>query len=210
MFEGECLVYIVDDDQRICEALCDLLEANGVPSRPFNSLRGYIKFDRPDVPGCLLLDINLPDISGLEFQAQINREDHPPIVFVTGYGDVPSTVRAMKRGAVDFLTKPFEDSQLLTAVRAAIDQHKVERAQQAELTVLRQRLSTLTPRERDVLPLIVSGLLNKQAAAKLGISEVTFQIHRGKVMQKMQTRSVAQLVRIAEKLRISAPDPHRN
>jgi len=209
MMETECLVYIVDDDQRICEAVCDLLEANGIPSRSFHSISEYSRSDRLDVPGCLLLDINLPDISGLEFQTQIDREDHPPIVFVTGHGDIPSTVRAMKHGAVDFLTKPFQHAELLAAVRAAIGQHQRERTQQAELTVLRQRLSTLTPREREVFPLVASGLLNKQAAARLGISEVTFQIHRGKVMHKMQVRSVAELVRIAEKLGISMLNAHR-
>ena len=202
MIEGECLIYIVDDDQRICEALCNLLEANGIPSRSFNSIGEYSRFNRPNVAGCLLLDINLPEISGLEFQSQSDRETHPPIVFVTGNGDIPSSVRAMKHGAVDFLTKPFEHKDLINAVHTAIEQDRLRRAQQAELTTLKTRLSTLTPREREVLPFVISGLLNKQAAAKLGISEVTFQIHRSKVMQKMQATSVAQLVRIAEKLQI--------
>ena len=209
MNEGQCLVYIVDDDPRICAALIDLLEASGIPSRSFNSVSAYSKFDRPEVPGCLLLDVDLPDINGLEFLAQIDRQDHPPIVFVTGYGDIPSSVQAMKQGAVDFLTKPFQHSELLNAVRVAIDQHRVQQAQQAELNVLRQRLSTLTPREREVLPLVASGLMNKQAAARLGISEVTLQIHRGKVMQKMKADSVAELVRIAEKLQIAMPETRR-
>ncbi len=180
MIEGECLIYVVDDDQNICEALGDLLEANRIPSRSFNSVGEYTSFDRPNLPGCLILDINLPDISGLEFQAQFDRENHPPIVFVTGHGDIPSSVRAMKHGAVDFLTKPFEHRQLMNAVRTAVELDRVRRSQQAELAILKTRLSTLTPRERDVLPLVVSGLMNKQAAARLGISEVTFQIHRGR------------------------------
>ena len=206
MMEGECLIYIIDDDQHICEAVCDLLEANRIPSRSFNSVGDYTSFDRPDLPGCLVLDINLPGISGLEFQSQSNQENHPPIVFVTGHGDIPSSVRAMKRGAVDFLTKPFEHTQLINAVRTAVDLDRVRRSQQAELSILKNRFATLTPRERDVLPLVVSGLLNKQAAAELGISEVTFQIHRGRVMQKMQTTSVAQLVRVAEQLQIPIHD----
>lgn len=201
--KDDCLVYIVDDDQRICEALTDLLDADGVPSHAFNSVAEYSLFKRPKVPGCLILDINLPDISGLEFQRQIDRQEHPPIVFITGHGDVPTSVQAMKQGAVDFLTKPFQRDELMTAVRTAIELHRVTGAQMAELAVLQERLATLTPREREVLPLVASGLLNKQAAAQLGISEVTLQIHRGKVMQKMQVRSVAQLVRIAEKLGIS-------
>ncbi|MBB3148371.1 FixJ family two-component response regulator [Phyllobacterium trifolii] len=210
MIKEPCLIYIVDDDQRICEALCDFLEANGVPSQSFNSIGDYVKFDRPNLPGCLVLDINLPDISGLEFQSQFDRESHPPIVFVTGHGDIPSSVRAMKHGAVDFLTKPFEHTDLLNAVQTAVAQDRVRRAHQTELTVLKARLSTLTPREREVLPLVVSGLLNKQAAAKLAISEVTFQIHRGRVMQKMQAKSVAQLVMMAQTLQISMPNANRS
>jgi FixJ family two-component response regulator len=210
MINGQCLVYIVDDDPRICAALTDLLDASGIPSRSFKSISEYLSFERPQAPGCLLLDIDLPDISGLEFQAQIDRQDHPPIVFVTGQGDIPSSVLAMKQGAVDFLTKPFQHSELMSAVQVAIDQHRVQRSQQAELADLRQRLATLTPREREVLPLVASGLLNKQAAARLGISEVTLQIHRGKLMHKMKAASVAELVRFAEKLRIPMPDTRRH
>ncbi len=206
MIEYECLIYVVDDDQRICEAVRDLLDAKGIRSRSFNSIDEYSRFERPNIPGCLVLDINLPDISGLEFQSRFDRENHPPIVFLTGQGDIPSSVLAMKHGAVDFLTKPFKHMDLVDAIQTAVEQDTVRRSEQAKLIALNTRLLTLTPREREVLPLVVSGLLNKQAAAKLGISEVTLQIHRGKVMQKMQATSVAQLVRMAEKLRISMPN----
>jgi FixJ family two-component response regulator len=150
----------------------------------------------------LILDVELPDINGLEFQEQIADGDHPPVVFVTGHGDISSSVRAIKRGAIDFLTKPFRKSELIRAVNAAIDQDRISRLERSVLVELRKRLSRLTPREREVLPLVASGLLNKQAAAELGISEVTLQIHRCKIMQKMETASLPDLVRIAGKLGI--------
>src|SRR5690606_36070498 len=147
-----------------------------------------------------ILDVELPDINGLEFQKQLSEGDHPPIVFLTGHGDIPSSVRAMKHGAVDFLTKPFTEQDLLDAIQAAVSQDRTARQQRAELDVLRQRLASLTPREREVLLLVVSGLLNKQAAAELGISEVTLEIHRRNVMQKMVAASLADLVRMAGQL----------
>ena len=199
--EGQ-IVFIVDDDQHMCEALCELLTPLGLRALAFGSAAEYGDFPRPDLPACLVLDVELPDINGLEFQEQIADGDHPPIVFITGHGDIPSSVRAIKRGAVDFLTKPFRQSVLITAINAAIGQDRVSRLERAELAKLQQRLSCLTPREREVLPLVASGLLNKQAAAELGISEVTLQIHRGKIMQKMAAASLADLVRIAEKLQI--------
>jgi FixJ family two-component response regulator len=146
--------------------------------------------------------VRLPDINGLEFQEQIADGDHPPIVFITGHGDIPSSVRAIKGGAIDFLIKPFSKSELIKAVNAALGQDRVSRLERAELAKLRQRLSCLTPREREVLPLVASGLLNKQAAAELGISEVTLQIHRSRIMQKMEAASLPDLVRIARKLEI--------
>jgi len=155
-----------------------------------------------DVEPQLLLDVELPDINGLDLQGQIADGNHPPIVFITGHGSIPASVRAIKRGAVDFLTKPFTDTDLMAAIRSAIARDRETRAARAELTLLRQRYDDLTPRERDVLPLVVSGLLNKQAAAELGISEVTLQIHRRNVMKKMQAGSLADLVRLAEKLQI--------
>jgi FixJ family two-component response regulator len=202
MIVEERIVFIVDDDRHICEALCELLTPLGLRALTFGSAAEYGGFPRPDLPACLILDVELPDINGLEFQEQIADGDHPPIVFITGHGDVPSSVRAMKGGAIDFLTKPFRQSQLMGAIHQAIGQDRVSRLKRTELTRLRQRFSDLTPREREVLPLVASGLLNKQAAAELGISEVTLQIHRGRIMQKMKAPSLADLVRIAEKLEI--------
>jgi FixJ family two-component response regulator len=202
MTVDDAIVFIVDDDDALREALCELLAANGVRSVPFSSAGDYIGSNKPDLPACLILDVELPDINGLELQRQIAQADHPPIVFITGHGDIPSSVRAIKHGAVDFLTKPFSDTALLSAVRSAIAQDRETRAKRAELALLKQRYHELSPRERDVLPLVVSGLLNKQAAAELGISEVTLQIHRRNVMQKMAASSLADLVRIAERLEI--------
>jgi FixJ family two-component response regulator len=196
------IVFIVDDDVHVREALSDLLASHGMRAVAFGSAGDYISADKPDVPACLILDVELPDINGLDLQRQIAEGDHPPIVFITGYGDIPSSVRAIKHGAVDFLTKPFSDTALMTAIGAAITLDRKKRSERAELSVLRQRYLGLTPREREVLPLVVSGLLNKQAAAELGISEVTLQIHRRNVMQKMAAASLADLVRIAERLEI--------
>jgi FixJ family two-component response regulator len=190
------------DDVRMREALSELLASLGWQAVAFGSAGAYIAYPRPDLPACLILDVELPDINGLDFQKQISHGDHPPIVFLTGHGDIPSSVRAIKHGAVDFLTKPFTERGLLAAIQSAIDRDRVARQERAELQALRQRLASLTPREREVLPLVVSGLLNKQAAAELGISEVTLQIHRSKIMQKMEAASLADLVRIAEKLQI--------
>jgi PAS domain S-box-containing protein len=197
---GATFVFTVDDDEALREALGELLAANGVRSTPFSSAGDYIGSSKPDLPACLILDVELPDINGLELQGQIAQADHPPIVFITGHGDIPSSVRAIKHGAVDFLTKPFSDTTLLAAIRTAIAQDRENRAKRAELSLLQQRYHELSPREREVLPLVVSGLLNKQAAAELGISEVTLQIHRRNVMQKMAASSLADLVRIAERL----------
>ncbi len=196
------IVFIVDDDVRMREALSELLASLGWRAVAFGSAGEYIAHPRSDLPACLILDVELPDINGLDFQRQISHGDHPPIVFLTGHGDIPSSVRAIKHGAVDFLTKPFTERDLLAAIESAVERDRQARQGRAEVEVLRQRLASLTPREREVLPLVVSGLLNKQAAAELGISEVTLQIHRGKIMQKMEAASLADLVRIAEKLQI--------
>jgi FixJ family two-component response regulator len=202
MTTDDHIVFIVDDDARLREALSELLDSHGIRAAAFGSAGEYINADKPDAPACLLLDVELPDINGLDLQRQIARGDHPPIVFITGHGDIPSSVQAIKHGAVDFLTKPFSDADLLAAIHAAIAQDWETRSARAELDVLRRRYLELTPREREVLPLVVSGLLNKQAAAELGISEVTLQIHRRNVMQKMEAASLADLVRIAERLEI--------
>jgi FixJ family two-component response regulator len=159
-------------------------------------------YPRPDAPSCLILDVELPDINGLDLQSRTAQENHPQIVFITGHGDIPSSVRAMKAGAVDFLTKPFRESDLMRAINAAIAQDREVRRKRAELAELRERFFSLTPREREVMPLVVSGLLNKQAAAKLGISEITLQIHRGNIMRKMEAGSLAELVRMATTLEI--------
>jgi FixJ family two-component response regulator len=203
MSSTEPIVYVVDDDFSVREALLVLLSAAGLRCESFASASEYLDFQGPDAPGCLVLDIGLADMSGLELQERIANECHPPVVFITGRGDVPSSVRAMKAGAVDFLTKPFLRGDLLQAVNAAIAQDRKARAERAELSVLQERLASLTAREREVLPLVVSGLLNKQAAARLGISEVTFQIHRGNVMRKMKVASLAELVRAAVSLKIT-------
>lgn len=203
------IIFIVDDDVRIREALGELLASHGMRAAMFASAGDYIDADKPNIPACLILDVELPDINGLDLQRQIAEGDHPPIVFITGHGDIPSSVRAIKHGAVDFLTKPFSDEDLMDAIHAALAQDRQQRSERAELGVLKQRYLCLTPREREVLPLVVSGLLNKQAAAELGISEVTLQLHRRNVMQKMSAASLADLVRIAERLEIPVTHSRR-
>jgi FixJ family two-component response regulator len=206
MTTDDQIVFIVDDDERIREALAELLASHGLRAEAFASAGGYITAEKPDIPACLILDIELPDINGLDLQREIAERDHPPIVFLTGHGDIPSSVRAIKHGAVDFLTKPFGEAELMAAIASALAQDREERAGRSALDRLRRRYRDLTPREREVLPLVVSGLLNKQAAAELGISEVTLQIHRRNVMQKMVATSLADLVRIAE--RLGVPTTH--
>ena len=195
------IVFIVDDDRGICEALTDLLATFDLHVVAFGSAAEYVAYPKPDVPACLVLDVELPDANGLDLQSETGHP-HPPIVFITGHGDIPKSVRAIKAGAVDFLTKPLKESDLIRAIRAAITQDRITRREKAELAELHRRLSCLTPREREVLPLVVSGLLNKQAAAELGISEITIQIHRGKIMKKMEADSLAELVRMAGRLEI--------
>ena len=202
MSQTDQIVFVVDDDPWICEALSDLLSTFDLQVVTFGSAAEYMAYPRPDVPACLILDLDLPDINGLDLQSQIAEANRPQIVFITGHGDIPASVRAIKAGAVDFLTKPFIEADLMRAIHAAIALDRDARQKSAELAGLRQRLYSLTPRERDVFPLIVSGLLNKQAAAELNISEVTIQIHRGKIMKKMGAKSLAELVRMAAVLEI--------
>ncbi|HMI57850.1 MAG TPA: response regulator [Gemmatimonadaceae bacterium] len=203
------IVFVVDDDFRLREALHELLTSAGIDAVTFGSAAEFLGYSKPDVPACLILDVDLPDTNGLDLQSQLVPDDHPPIVFITGHGDIPSSVRALKGGAVDFLTKPFSESELLGAVETAIAQDREARRKRCEIGALQQRLSTLTPREREVLPLVVSGLLNKQAAAELGISEVTLQIHRGRIMHKMEAQSLAELVRMAGTLAIPITNARR-
>jgi len=209
MTTDDHIVFIVDDDMRIREALLELLESHGIRAVAYGSAGEYVRADKPDLPASLILDVELPDINGLDLQKQIAHGDHPPIVFITGHGDIPSSVRAIKDGAVDFLTKPFSDGDLLRAVRTGLTQDRGARLDRAEMAALRERYASLTPRERDVLPLVISGLLNKQAAAELRISEVTLQMHRRNVMQKMAAASLADLVRMAEKLQIPVTHSRR-
>ena len=195
-------VFLVDDDFRVREALVDLFASKNLHCVAFASAAEYLRLANPSGPSCLLLDVSLPDINGLELQSSMARTDHSPIVFITGHGDVPSSVRAMKAGAIDFLTKPWSDEELLQAVRQALERDRLHRRVRAELMELEGRYATLTPREQEVLPLVTRGLQNKQAAVQLGISEVTLQIHRGRIMQKMKAASLADLVKMAAKLEV--------
>ena len=198
------IVLIVDDDRRIRESLTALLSSFDMHAIAFGSAAEYLAYPKPEVPACLILDVELPDLNGLELQSRIAEGHHPHIVFITGHGDIPSSVRAIKAGAVDFLTKPFKQEDLLAAIHSALAQSREARLARAALAGLNACFSSLTPRERDVLPLVVGGLLNKQAAADLGISETTLQIHRGSIMKKMHAGSLAELVRMAGALGIVA------
>jgi len=204
------VVFVVDDDRRIREALSELLSSFDMDAVTFGSAAEYMAYPKPDVPACLVLDVELPDINGLDLQRKIAQDNHPHIVFITGHGDIPSSVRAIKAGAVDFLPKPFKEADLMRAINSALAQNRNARRKRAELAGLHQRFARLTPREREVLPLVVSGLLNKQAAAELGISEITLQIHRGSIMKKMDAGSLAELVRMAEALEIPVTRSRRS
>jgi len=200
------VVYLVDDDPRVREALSELLASLKIDHVTFASAAEYLGYVRSDGCACLVLDVHLPDINGLDLQQQLADESCPPIIFISGHGDVPSTVRAMKAGAMEFLTKPVNKDALVVAISAAFVKDLERRQRMADLAGLQQRLALLTPREREVLPLIVAGMLNKQAAAFLRISEVTLQVHRGQIMKKMEADSFADLVRMAGKLGIPEPD----
>jgi FixJ family two-component response regulator len=195
------IVFVIDDDQSICEALTRLLGTVGLRAQAFKTAQEFLRTKRPDTPSCLVLDVRLPGLSGLDLQRELANTDPPiPIVFITAHGDIPMTVQAMKAGAVEFLTKPFRDQQLLDAVQQAIDRDRTARRQRAELAELRRRYESLTQREREVMALVVTGLLNKQVAAELGTSEATVKAHRAQLMHKMEAESVAQLVRFSERL----------
>jgi len=198
----QSIVYVVDDDARIRESLTALLSSMGRNIVAFASAAEYLQFSRPDLPACLVLDLDMPEMTGLELQQQLADQEGPPIVFLTGRGDIPSTVKAMKAGAVEFLSKPCDEEELIQAIDAAIKADGQARLKYAELSELRKRYASLTPRERDVLPFVVSGLLNKQTAGELGKSEITIRIHRGQIMRKMAADSLADLVRMAARLGI--------
>ena len=201
MTSSKPTVFVVDDDVSVRESLELLLGNEGWQPEMFTSAQEFLNSPLAHVPSCLLLDISLPGLSGLDLQKRIAIERPDiPIIFITGYGDVPKTVQAMKAGAVEFLTKPFNDEHLLTAIRQALERSRLALAQEAEIRELRDRYASLTPRERQVMALVVSGLLNKQVGGELGISEITVKAHRGQVMQKMKANSVADLVKMAGRL----------
>jgi RNA polymerase sigma factor (sigma-70 family) len=205
MSEPESIVFVVDDDPSVCRALKRLIGSLGLRVETFGSAQEFLQWQRPDVPSCLVIDVRLPGMSGLDLQRQLASGNiHIPSIIITGHGDIPMSVRAMKAGAVEFLTKPFRDQDLLDAIQLALEQDRTRRQREAEIAVLRERFDSLTPREREILPLVVSGLLNKQIAAEIGTSEATVKVHRSQLTRKMAADSLADLVRMAERIGIAA------
>jgi FixJ family two-component response regulator len=204
MTEAEPIVYVVDDDPSIRRSAARMFRAAGLDAQTFSSAAEFLEHRRPDGPSCLVLDVRLPGLSGMDLQKEMNKSGiHIPIIFVTAYGDIPMSVRAMKAGAAEFLTKPICSRGLLVAVRAAIERDQLERKERSEVEELRQRYEQLTPREREVLNLIAAGMLNKQAACTLDTAERTIKFHRAHIMKKMRAESLASLVRMTEKLGVS-------
>ena len=202
MFDPVPMVYVVDDDASVREAIGNLLEAVGMRAQVFASTEEFWQSALADAPSCLVLDVRLPGVNGLDFQDLLAKKGISiPIIFITAHGDVPMTSRAMKAGAIEFLMKPFQKEELLAAVRHGLERDRTRREEQAEVSVLQGRVQQLTAREREVMDLVVSGLINKQIGSELGLSEVTVKIHRGRMMQKMQADSLADLVRMTEKLK---------
>jgi FixJ family two-component response regulator len=203
MTSDDPVVFVVDDDHRVREALTSLIESVGLRVVVYGSAAEFLEAEKPDAPACLVLDLQLPGASGLELQRQLADGSGPPIVFITGHGDIPSSVRAMKAGAIEFLPKPFAEQELLQAIDAALTADRAGRRERAELAELRKHYARLTPREKEVLPFVVAGLANKQTAAELGTSEITIGVHRGQIMRKMGARSLAELVRMADRLALT-------
>jgi len=211
MGEPASIVFVVDDDPSVRRAIKRLVESVGLHVELFGSATEFINISRPDVASCLVLDIRLPGISGLDFQRElVQAKNEIPMIFITAHGDIPMTVRAMKAGAVEFLTKPFRDQDLLDAIQLGLERDRVRRQRQAETAMLRERLESLTPREREILPLVVSGLLNKQVGAEIGATEATVKVHHSQLMRKMGASSLADLVRMSEKMGIAVPETHRH
>ncbi len=205
MKEADSVVFVVDDDSSVREAIKSLIKSVGLRVETFETAQQFLGSKRPEVPGCVVLDVRLPGLSGLDLQRELAAHDiNLPIIFITGYGDIPMSVTAMKAGALEFLTKPFRDQDLLDAIQKALERDRGARRQRMETAELRERFDSLTAREREVMRLVVAGLLNKQIAGELGTSEITVKIHRGQVMKKTGAGSLAELVRMTEKLGISA------
>ena len=208
MTDPNCIVFVIDDDATIREALRSLLRSVGLQVELFATTREFLARRRPEVPSCLVLDVRLPGTGGLDFQRQLAEAGiYIPIIFITGHGDIPMSVRAMKAGAIEFLTKPFRDQDLLDAIQVALEKDGARRRREGEIAVIRERFESLTPREREILPWVVSGLLNKQIAAQIGTSETTVKVHRSQLMRKMGADSLADLVRIAERIGIPPAGP---
>jgi FixJ family two-component response regulator len=197
------VVFVVDDDAAVRQALTSLIRSIDLQVETFGSAAEFLRVKRPDRPACLVLDVRLPGLSGLDFQAELTRSGvHVPIIFITGHGDIPMSVKAMKAGAVEFLTKPFRDQDMLDAIQAALEKDRAWRAQDKKIAELRALFDSLTSREQEVIGFVTAGLMNKQIAAEMGVSEITVKVHRGNVMRKMGARSLADLVRMAETLGI--------
>lgn len=208
MGEEQPVVFVIDDDPSVRNALEGLLRSVGLKVQSFGSARDFVGSKRPDAPGCLVLDVRLPGPSGLDFQRELAKSEiQLPIIFISGHADVPMSVRAMKAGAVEFLTKPFRDQELLDAVQEGIERDRARRANIGITGELQARFASLTARERDVMARVATGRLNKQIAAELGVSEITIKVHRGQVMRKMRAKSLAELVRMADRLGLSATKP---